>query len=140
MALNVKPAKLKGYGNYGKINAHLASGAPIPAVAKWVASYGLHADYMPGGGENIVRADVGQQWTGPQGLNATNLAFRSNTYSRITGKVSYEMPSQHNLKIWSEATVYPGSTYDEFGFVIANRRYVTSLAPVRFSVGVSREF
>ncbi len=90
-------------------------------------------------GDQMLRFDLGQQWTGPQALNVAN-TFRSDTYSRITTKISYEIPERNNLKVWAEGTFYPGSTYDEFGFVSSGRVYVTSIAPVRINVGVNLNF
>ncbi|HEX7948601.1 MAG TPA: hypothetical protein VF495_28315, partial [Phenylobacterium sp.] len=139
LVLSSDRLKVRAYANYSDIHARLSGGQHIAGVADWVGSYGLHADYVVGRGDDRILFDLGQQWTGPQALTGAN-SFRSDTYSRITTKISYEIPERHNLKIWAEGTFYPGSTYDEFGFVIANRIYVTSIAPVRVNVGVNVDF
>ena len=131
--------RIRAYGNYSRIHARLSSGGRIAAVADWVGSYGLRADYDVGAGGERLLLDLGQQWTGPQALEAAN-RFRSDAYSRITTKLSYEMPERRNLRLWTEGTFYPGSTHDEFGFVILNRVYVTSLPSVRINVGATIDF
>lgn len=139
LAYDGERLKVRTYANYSRIHARLNNGQHISAVADWVASYGLHADYAVGGGKDQILFDLGQQWTGPQALNVAN-TFRSEAYSRITTKVSYEIPERSNLKLWAEGTVYPDSLYDEFGFVISNRVYVTSMPRARINLGVNIDF
>lgn len=139
LAYDGERLKVRAYANYSGIHARLNTGQHISAVADWVGSYGLHADYALDGGDQMIRFDLGQQWTGPQALNVAN-TFRSDRYSRITTKLSWELPELHNLKLWTEGTYYPGSTYDEFGFVSSNRAYVTSIPKVRLNVGVNVNF
>jgi outer membrane receptor protein involved in Fe transport len=128
------------YANYSYVDAKLASGSLIPNVAKWIASYGVHADYLPSDGSmHRVTADLGQEWVGPQALDSPK-TMSSDTYSRIAAKLAYEMPEMHDLSLWTSAIVYTGHTYDEFGFVLSGRAYVTSLPRTRWLVGVSAKF
>ena len=128
---------LRLYANYSRIHGRLQNGDYIPNVADWVGSYGLHADFKPkAGNTDLIRLDLGQQWTGPQSYGPT---FRSKTASRISARASYEMPDRHNLKFWTDAIVYPGGRFDEFGFDLGEI-FVTSLPRFRWHIGASIEF
>jgi outer membrane receptor protein involved in Fe transport len=128
------------YGNYSKVSAHLSDGSFVPNVAKWVASYGLHADFLKTGSSHIVTLDAGQEWTGPQELDASPNTTASGVYSRVTGRFGYEIPELHDLTITASGIFYPGSRTDEFGFVLAGRTYVTSLPETRLLLSMSAKF
>ena len=129
-------AKVRLYGNYSWIHGRLESGGLIPNVADWVASYGLHADLETG--QDMIGVDLGQQWTGSQSFGILGTEpYIAKPSSRISGKLSYSMPDTHNLKIWADGILYPGSRYNEFGFVLADAVYVTSLPRFRFQIGAS---
>lgn len=127
------------YGNYSDVDAKGQAGYFVPNVARWVGSYGAHVDWRTSGDGKLIRFDIGQQWTGPQSLGSPEL-IRTKTSSRISSKLSYEIPSFNDLKIWTSAIYYPGSRFDEFGFVLGDRRYVTSLPRFRGQVGASIGF
>lgn len=127
------------YGNYSDVDAKNSLGDFVPNVARWVASYGAHVDWRTGDDGNLIRFDIGQQWTGAQSLGSPELV-RTKTSSRISSKLSYDIPAIHDLKIWTSGIFYPGSRFDEFGFVLAGRRYVTSLPRFRAQVGASIGF
>lgn len=140
VALRNDWASVRLYANYSSVSAHLSNGSFVPNVAKWVGSYGVHADITPvQSSANRVALDLGQEWTGPQALDAPQ-TVTSGTYSRITGRLAYDMPEVHHLSFWTSTIVYTNHPYDEFGFVAAGRAYVTSLPRVRWLVGVSAQF
>lgn len=141
-ALAVKSDRLtlRLYGNYSYVHARLANGGPIPNVAKWVASYGLHADMRPDSGSaDLVRFDIGQQLTGPQPLD-NPVTATSSTSARLSSKLSWEMPQRHNLKIWADAIYYTKGRFDEFGFLLADSIYVSTLPKFRWHLGASVDF
>lgn len=127
------------YANYSDVDARDQGGNFVPNVARWVASYGAHVDWLTGTDGNLIRFDIGQQWTGPQSLNNPE-EVRTKSSSRISSKLSYDIPSFHDLKLWTSAILYPGSRFDEFGFTLFGRQYVSSLPRFRAQLGASIGF
>jgi outer membrane receptor protein involved in Fe transport len=140
IAVRNKRVTARLYGNYSSVVAKLSDGSFVPNVAKWVGSYGAHVDILPlAGSSDLVTVDLGQEFTGPQALDAPETA-KSGSYTRVTARVAYEMPERHDLSLWVSAIVFPESRFDEFGFVLAGRTYVTSLPKLRVLGGVSAKF
>ena len=141
LAVRTDRLAMRVYGNYSHIDGRLESGGPIPNVATWVASYGLHADITRSGTSDVIQADVGQQWTGPQALDAPE-THSSPSSSRVAVRLSYQMAERHRLRLWTDAIVYPSNNgrFNEFGFVLAGRVYVASLPRVQWTAGVAMDF
>jgi hypothetical protein len=131
---------LRIYGNYSHVRARLLSGNPVPNVAKWVGSFGLHADYKPDPDDSdILLFDIGQQLTGPQPLNAPVTGY-SGTSARLTAKLGWQMPDTNNLQIWTDAIYYTKGRHDEFGVIFGGQEFASYLPRLRWHIGASINF
>ncbi|AEG51073.1 TonB-dependent receptor plug [Sphingobium chlorophenolicum L-1] len=140
MAVRTDQFTLRLYGNYSYVHGRLQSGSPIPNVAKWVASFGLHGDYKPDANKSdTLLFDIGQQLTGPQPLDAPVTGY-SGTSARLTTKLGWQMPDLNNLKIWADGIYYTKGRSDEFGIRFRGQNYAAYLPRFRFHVGASINF
>ena len=126
-------------GNYSSVKARLADGGYVPYVAKWLAAYGVRVEGPVNANGDKLRFDLDHEFFGPQKLEETG-TFTASTYSRISGKIRYEIPRLHDLNLWTGAVYYPGSLYNEFAFSLNNTIYTNPEPRFQLQGGVSIKF
>jgi len=121
--------------NFTRVSATLSGGGYVPYLSNWLSSYGFQLQHATHGSK--LNWNVNHDFYGPQKLDS-DAAYLSKTYSRLSSKLSYDLPRAGGVSLWAGGVFYPGDRYSEFAFDLYNRVYTNPepLGQVKFGLTI----